>query len=57
MDNYNKILDAIPHWRPTREERVFGVSAIMRITGCGFKEAVRIRENLEYDGALPKDRW
>lgn len=56
-NNYNKILDAIQRWQPTRDERVFGISAIQRITGCGFREAIRIRENLEYDQALPKAKW
>lgn len=55
--NYDKVIDAIPFWKPTRDCRVFGVSAIQGITNCGLLEAVRLKEKLEYEGAIPKDRY
>lgn len=55
--DYDKVIDAIPFWKPSRDCRVFGVSAIQSIVKCGLKEAIDIREKLEYEGAIPKDRY
>lgn len=51
--NYDKAIDAIPFWKPTRDCRVFGVSAIKEIVKCDLKEAVEIKERLIYEGAIP----
>lgn len=55
--NYDIVLAAIPNWKPTYCVRKFGVDAIRRIVKCDLKEAVAIRERLEYEGALPKAKW
>lgn len=56
-ENYDKVVAAIPFWKPTREIRVFGVSAIQQIWGCGFKDALELRDTLEYQGGLPTRKW
>ncbi|MGH2319362.1 hypothetical protein ACRC6Q_16605 [Planococcus sp. SE5232] len=56
-ENYDKLVAAIPYWKPTREIRVFGISAIQEICGCGFKDAMELRDTLEYQGGLPTRKW
>lgn len=55
--NYDIVIAALPNWKPTYYVRKFGVDAIRRIVKCDLKEAVEIRERLEYEGALPKAKW
>ncbi|MDQ0427702.1 hypothetical protein QOZ98_000527 [Planomicrobium stackebrandtii] len=55
--NYDKLVAAIPYWKPTREIRTFGISAIQQICGCGFKDAMELRDTLEYQGGLPTKKW
>ena len=57
MDNYDKVIAAIPYWKPTKAIRLFGISAIQSIVKCGLLEAIEIRDRLEYEGALPKAKW
>lgn len=54
---YDLILAAIPTWKPTYWVPKFGIKAIQKISGCDLKEAVDIKERLEYEGALPKVKW
>lgn len=56
-ENYEVVIEAIPHWRPTRECRTFGITAIKTIVKCTLKEAIEIRERLEYEGALPTRKY
>lgn len=56
-DNFDKVVAAIPHWKPSKEFKVFGVSAIQQICGCNFKEAMRIKKQLKIDGHLPEAKW
>ena len=56
-ENYDKLVAAIPYWKPTREIRTFGISAIQQICNCGFKDAMELRDTLEYQGGLPKRKW
>ena len=56
-DNYDIVIEAIPSWKPTYWIQKFGVDAIQRIVKCDLKEAVDIRERLEYEGAMPKKKW
>lgn len=55
--NYDAVLAAIPSWEPSRDCRIFGITAIKTIVKCELKEAVAIRERLEYEGALPKAKY
>ncbi|KAA0956656.1 hypothetical protein FQ085_11735 [Planococcus sp. ANT_H30] len=55
--NYDKLVAAIPYWKPTREIRVFGISAIQQICKCGFKDAIELKDTLEYQGGLPTKKW
>lgn len=55
--NYDIVIAAIPNWRPTYWVPKFGIAAIQRIVKCDLREAVDIRERLEYEGALPKAEW
>lgn len=56
-EKYEAVIKAIPHWMPSREVRTFGISAIQSIVKCTLKEAVEIRERLEYESALPSRRY
>lgn len=56
-EQYDMLVDAIPHWRPTRTIPVFGISAIQEICKCSFKDALELRNTLEYQGGLPKAKW
>lgn len=56
-ENYEKVIAHIPNWKPTYYVQKFGVDAIQRIVKCDLKEAVDIRDRLEYEGALPKWKW
>lgn len=56
-ENYEKVLEQLHYWQPSREVRNFGISAIQSIVKCGLKEAVDIRDRLEYADALPKRKW
>ena len=56
-ENYDKVVAAIPYWKPTREIRTFGISAIQEICGCGFKDALELKDTLEYQGGLPTRKW
>lgn len=57
QDDYDKILQAIPRWKPTRKVPVFGISAIQEILGCSFRDALDMKERLEYESGLPKRTW
>ncbi|WP_088005622.1 hypothetical protein [Indiicoccus explosivorum] len=54
---YEEVLAAIPRWEPSREQRVFGVSAIQTIIGGTFMQAHQIRKRLEREGKLPEQTW
>lgn len=56
-EKYEAVVNAIPHWKPTREIRTFGISAIQNIVKCTLMEAIEIRDRLEYEGGLPKRRY
>lgn len=56
-ENYNAVLAAIPFWKPTRECRSFGITAIKNIVKCTLAEAIEIRDRLSYEGALPKVKY
>lgn len=56
-ENYDKVLAAIPKWKPSRECRQFGVGAIQSIVKCNLSEAIEIKERLSYEGALPKSKY
>lgn len=56
-DKYKKVVEAIPYWKPSREIRKFGITAIQNIVPCGLLEAIEIKERLEYEGALPNKKW
>lgn len=53
-ENYDIVIAAIPKWKPTKKIPKFGVDAIRKILKCDLREAVDIRERLEYEGALPR---
>lgn len=55
--NYDIVIAAIPAWKPTYWVPKFGVDAIQRIVECDLRQAVEIRERLEYEGAMPKSEW
>lgn len=56
-ENYEKVLEQLPYWEPSREVRNFGISAIQSIVKCGLLEAVEIRDRLSYEGALPERKY
>ncbi|WP_158241193.1 hypothetical protein [Planomicrobium sp. MB-3u-38] len=56
-EKYEKVIAAIPHWTPSRDCRIFGVSAIQSIVKCTLLEAIEIRDRLEYEGAIPNRRY
>lgn len=56
MNNYTKAIRALENWQPSKKQRTFGVSAIIEACGCGFKEAVAIKEKMTAAGLLPDVR-
>ena len=56
MNNYTKVILALEFWQPSKQQRAFGVSAIIEACGCGFKEAVAIKRKLTAAGLLPDVR-
>ena len=56
-EKYEAVIQHIPYWQPTRECRMFGITAIKSIVKCTLKEAVEIRDRLDYEGALPNRKY
>ncbi|PSL42153.1 hypothetical protein B0H99_101401 [Planomicrobium soli] len=56
-EKYNKVLAALPFWKPSRQVPMFGIAAIQSIVECDSREALEIRNRMAYEGAIPKDRW
>ncbi|CEG23154.1 hypothetical protein BN1080_02098 [Planococcus massiliensis] len=55
--HYEKVIAAIPSWKPTYRIPHFGVNAIKHICGCDTAQAVEILDRLTYEGAVPKEKW
>lgn len=54
--SYTKAIRALETWQPSKQQRTFGVSAIIDACGCGFLEAVAIKRKLTAAGLLPDVR-
>ena len=53
--NYEKVLKAMPGWKPTRTERHFGVPAIKKVADMGFLDAFKILQRLIKEGRMPNE--
>lgn len=49
-EKYAAVLQALPDWQPSRENRVFGITAIKQIASVTFPEAVAIKKRLHAEG-------
>lgn len=46
-EKYQLVIEALPKWRPSRDDRRFGLTSIKSIVKCTLKEALEIRDRLE----------
>ena len=56
-EKYQTVIEALPKWQPSRTDRRFGLTSIKSIVKCTLKEALELRNRLEYEGAIPTRTW
>lgn len=54
---YTAVVASLPHWKPSREDKVFGVVSIKQVVTCTFLDALKMKRQLEAEGIKPKKRW
>ena len=54
---YATVAASLPHWKPSREDKVFGVVSIKQVVTCTFLDALKIKRQLEAEGIKSQKRW
>lgn len=56
-EKYAAVVASLPHWKPSREDKVFGVTSIKAIVTCTFLDAIKMKRQLEAEGIKPQKKW
>lgn len=56
-EKYEAVVASLPRWKPSREQKVFGVISIKEVVTCTFLDALKMKRQLEAEGIKPVKRW